>query len=249
MSGHSKWSTIKRKKALVDAKRSKVWTKVIKEITVAARMGGADASANPRLRLAIDKAKAANVPSDNVQRAIKKGTGDLDGVSYDETTYEGYGPGGVAVLIEVMTDNKNRTVSEIRNAFDKHGGNMGNAGSVAWIFKKRGLIAIEKANASEDQLMELAIEAGADDVRDGGEFWEIETDPTAYEAVKDAIDQAKIDSESAELTMIPENRVKLDEGKAQTMLNLIDAMEDNDDVQNVYANFDIADDILERLLG
>ena len=249
MSGHSKWSTIKRKKALIDAKRSKVWTKVLKEIQVAARMGGGDVGGNPRLRLALDKARGANVPKDAIDRSIKKGSGELGDVHYDEITYEGYGPAGVAVLVEIMTDNRNRTDGEIRNIFERHGGNLGGSGSVAWIFKKRGLILVEKAAANEERVMELAIDAGADDVRDGGEVWEVETDPSSYETVRKKLEGEKVALASAEVTMVPDNRVRLDEGKAQTMLRLMDALEENDDVQNVYANFDIDDSVLERLSG
>ncbi|MBI4508218.1 MAG: YebC/PmpR family DNA-binding transcriptional regulator [Deltaproteobacteria bacterium] len=247
MSGHNKWSTIKHKKAAQDAKRSKVWTKIIKEITVSARLGGGDPSGNPRLRSAIDKAKGANMPNDNIDRAIKKGTGELEGVSYEEITYEGYGPGGVAILVEVMTDNRTRTVAEIRHALEKYGGNLGASGSVAWIFKKRGLITLEKTAVSEDRLMEIAVDAGAEDVRDAGSSWEVETDPSTIEAVKAALASAKLETTSGEVTMLPQSRVKLDDGKAESMLKLMNALEDDDDVQNVYANFDIDDELLERL--
>jgi YebC/PmpR family DNA-binding regulatory protein len=247
MSGHNKWSTIKHKKAATDAKRSKVWTKIIKEITVSARIGGGDASGNPRLRSAIDKARGANMPNDTIDRAIKKGTGELGGVSYEDIVYEGYGPGGVAVLIEVTTDNRTRTVAEIRHTLEKFGGNLGAAGSVAWMFKKRGIISLDKAAATEDKLMELALEAGAEDVRDVGEHWEIETDPSAYDAVKDALGKASIAVVSSDLSMIPSSRVHLEEPKAESMIKLMNALEDDDDVQNVYANFDIDDAVLERL--
>src|SRR5262245_23083473 len=215
MSGHSKWSTIKHKKAATDAKRSKVWTKIIKEYTVAARMGGGDIKGNPRLRAAVDKGKTANMPNDTIGRAIKKGTGELEGVSYEEIVYEAYGPGGVAVLIEVLTDNRTRTVAEIRHSLEKYGGNLGATGSVAWMFKKRGLMTIPKSSAEEDQLMELALEAGAEDVRAAGEHWEIETDPGAYEHVKDALGKANLSLQTSEVTMVPQNRVHLDEGKAE----------------------------------
>ncbi len=247
MSGHNKWSTIKHKKAATDAKRSKVWTKIIKEITVAARLGGGEVKDNPRLRTAVDKARGANMPNDTIDRAIKKGTGELEGVNYEEIVYEAYGPGGTAILIDVMTDNRTRTVAEVRNVLEKFGGNLGASGSVAWIFKKKGLLTLEKAAATEEKLMELALESGADDVRDSGDVWEIVTDPTAYEGVKDAIAKAGMKPQVAELTMIPDNRVHLEEAKASTMLKLLAAIEDNDDVQNVYANFDIDDDVLERL--
>jgi YebC/PmpR family DNA-binding regulatory protein len=247
MSGHSKWSTIKHKKAATDAKRSKIWTKLIKEITVAARLGGGDAGANPRLRTAIDKGKQANMPNDTIARAVKKGTGDLEGMSYEEIVYEAYGPGGVAVLIEVLTDNRTRTVAEVRHSLEKYGGNLGAAGSVAWMFKKRGLITLPKKDATEEQLMELALEAGAEDVRDAGEHWEIETEPTTYETVRDALGKAGMTVQTSEVTMIPQNRVHLEEHKAESMLKLMNLLEDSDDVQNVYANFDIDDDVLERL--
>jgi YebC/PmpR family DNA-binding regulatory protein len=247
MSGHNKWSTIKHKKAAIDAKRSKVWTKIIKEITVSARIGGGDASGNPRLRSAIDKAKGANMPNDTIDRAVKKGTGELGAVSYEEITYEAYGPAGVAILIEVMTDNRTRTVAEVRNTLEKFGGNLGASGSVAWIFKKKGILSVEKAAASEDRMMELALDAGANDVRDAGDAWEVETEPLAYEGVKESLGKAGITPAHAELSMVPENRVHLEEKKAETMLKLMNALEDNDDVQNVYANFDIDDDVLERL--
>jgi YebC/PmpR family DNA-binding regulatory protein len=247
MSGHSKWSTIKHKKAATDAKRSKVWTKIIKEITVAARLGGGDPGGNPRLRAAVDKGKQANMPNDTISRAIKKGTGELEGVSYEEIVYEAYGPGGVAVLIEVLTDNRTRTVAEIRHSLEKYGGNLGATGSVAYLFKKRGLLILPKGAAEEDQLMELALEAGAEDVRAAGDHWEIETDPAAYEQVKDALGKASLTVQTSEVTMIPQNRIHLDEHKAESMLKLMNLLEDSDDVQNVYANFDIDDDVLERL--
>jgi YebC/PmpR family DNA-binding regulatory protein len=247
MSGHSKWSTIKHKKAATDAKRSKVWTKIIKEITVAARLGGGDAGANPRLRSAIDKGRAANMPNDTIDRAVKKGTGELGGVTFEDVVYEGYGPGGVAVLVEATTDSRNRTVSEIRHVFERHGGHMGASGSVAWMFKKRGLIHVAKAAASEDRLMELVLEGGGDDVKDAGDLWEIETDPHALEGVKGALGKANIAIENFELAMIPGTRVHLDAQKAETMLKLMHAFEDHDDVTHVSANFDIDDDVLERL--
>ena len=247
MSGHSKWSTIKHKKAATDAKRSKVWTKIIKEITVAARLGGGDPGGTPRLRAAVDKGKQANMPNDTISRAIKKGTGELEGVSYEEIVYEAYGPGGVAVLIEVLTDNRTRTVAEIRHSLEKYGGNLGATGSVAYLFKKRGLLILPKGAAEEDQLMELALEAGAEDVRAAGDHWEIETDPAAYDQVKEAFAKANLGLQTSEVTMIPQNRIHLDEHKAESMLKLMNLLEDSDDVQNVYANFDIDDDVLERL--
>jgi YebC/PmpR family DNA-binding regulatory protein len=248
MSGHSKWSTIKRKKGAIDARRGKIFTKIIKEITLAARLGGGDPEANARLRQAILAAKDENMPKDNIERAIKKGAGTgADAVSYEEVTYEGYGPGGAAVLVEVMTDNKNRTVAEVRHIFSKHGGNLGENGCVAWIFEKKGSILVEKKSVDEDQLMELALEAGAQDIREEETECEIITDPVSFEGVKNAIDQRKIKYIEARISLIPQTTVKLDAGKAEQMLKLMEKLEDNDDVQNVYANFDIADDIMERL--
>jgi YebC/PmpR family DNA-binding regulatory protein len=247
MSGHNKWSTIKHKKAATDAKRSKVWTKIIKEITVAARIGGGDATGNPRLRAAIDKARGANMPNDTMDRAIKKGTGELEGVSYEDIIYEGYGPGGVALLVEVTTDNRTRTVAEVRHTFEKFGGNFGASGSVAWIFKRRGVILVEKSSVTEDRMMEVGLEAGVEDVKDGGDTWDVETDPTTYEAVKEALSKAGLKLLSAELAMIPSTRVHLEERKAETMIKLMNALEDDDDVQHVWANFDIDDAVLERL--
>jgi YebC/PmpR family DNA-binding regulatory protein len=247
MSGHSKWSTIKHKKAATDAKRSKVWTKIIKELTVAARLGGGDASGNPRLRAAVDKARGANMPNDTIDRAVKKGTGELGGVSYEEITYEGYGPAGVAVLVDVTTDNRNRTVGEIRHIFERAGGHMGASGSVAWMFKKRGVLLLAKSAASEDRMMELALDAGADDVKDAGEMWEVDCAPNVFMAVKDALAKAGLTVANAEVAMVPENRIKLEADKAESMLKLVGNLEDNDDVQNVWANFDIDDELLERL--
>jgi YebC/PmpR family DNA-binding regulatory protein len=248
MSGHSKWSTIKRKKGAIDARRGKIFTKIIKEITLAARLGGGDPEANARLRQAILAAKDENMPKDNIERAIKKGTGTgADAVAFEEVTYEGYGPGGAAVLVEVMTDNKNRTVAEVRHIFSKHGGNLGENGCVAWIFEKKGTIVLDKKSVNEDELMELALEAGAQDVREEENEFEIITDPASFEEVKDAIDQRKIKYIEAKISLIPQNTVKLEAGKAEQMLKLMEKLEDNDDIQNVYANFDIADDIMERL--
>ncbi len=248
MSGHSKWSTIKRKKGAIDAKRGKAFTKLIKEITLAARLGGGDIEGNPRLRQAVLAAKEVNMPKDNIDRAIKKGTGELEGAAnWEEVTYEGYGPGGVAVLVEVLTDNKNRTVAEIRHIFSKHGGNLGENGCVSWMFEKKGSIAIDKKSSDEDTLMEIALEAGADDVRsDEGEF-QVITAPEAFEGVKNALGSKGIKYLEAQITMIPTITVALDEQKAEQMLRLMEKMEDNDDVQDVYANFDIADEIMEKL--
>jgi YebC/PmpR family DNA-binding regulatory protein len=247
MSGHNKWSTIKHKKAATDAKRSKVWTKIIKEVTVAARLHGGDPAMNPRLRAAIDKARGANMPNDNIERAIKKGTGELAGVSYEDVVYEGYGPGGVAVLVEATTDNRNRTVHEIRHIFEKFGGHMGASGSVAWMFKKRGVIHVPMSAAAEDRMLEIVVDGGGDDVKAAGDTWEIETEPAALEGVKEAISKAGLSVEDAELALVPGNRVHLEDHKAETMLKLMHAFEDDDDVSNVYANFDIDDDVLERL--
>ncbi len=249
MSGHSKWSTIKRKKAITDSKRSKVWTKVIKEVTVAARSGGGDPDGNPRLRMAIDKARSVNMPKDTLKRAIEKGIGSAGGADWEEVVYEGYGPGGVAFVLECMTDNRNRTVSEVRYSFEKYGGNMGNSGSVAWMFKKRGLIYILKEAASEDAVMEAALEAGADDVRDEDEVWVVETDPTEFMAVKDALAAASIEVTNSELDNIPDTRVEVDERKVESLLKLFHILEDLEDVQNVYANYDISDELLERFDG
>ncbi|MBW2636739.1 MAG: YebC/PmpR family DNA-binding transcriptional regulator [Deltaproteobacteria bacterium] len=248
MSGHSKWSTIKHKKGAADAKRGKIFTKIIKEITLAARLGGGDPEGNPRLRQAIVAAKAENMPKDNIEKAIKKGSGELgDGTVYEETVYEGYGPGGVAVLVEVMTDNKNRTVSEIRHIFSKHGGNLGENGCVSWMFDKKGTIIFSKDEVNEDELMEIVLEAGGDDVADEESEYEVITDPGSFESVKSAIDDAGMKYLLAEISMVPQTTVKLDEQKAAQMLKLMEKMEDNEDVQNVYANFDIPDEIMERL--
>ena len=241
MSGHNKWSTIKHKKGAADAKRGRLFTKIIKEMTVAAKNGGGDAEANPRLRAAVLAAKAANMPADNIKRAIQRGTGELEGVNYEELVYEGYGPGGVAVLLEIMTDNKNRTVAEIRHAFSKYGGALGETGSVRRLFEKKGYIAVEKSAIGEDALMETALEAGADDMQTGDDVYEIYTAPDAFEAVKAALEAKKIAVQSAELSMIPTIEVALEGSKASQMLKMMDVFEDHDDVQNVWANFDIDD--------
>jgi YebC/PmpR family DNA-binding regulatory protein len=247
MSGHSKWSTIKHKKAAKDAKRGKAFTKLIKEITVAARLGGGDVKANPRLRTAVLAARAQSMPGDTIDRAIKKGTGELEGVSYEEVVYEGYGPGGVAVMIEVLTDNRNRTVAELRNVLDKCGGNLGTTGSVAWMFTKRGLITVERAQADEDKVMEVALEAGADDVTDSGDILEVLTAPEQLEGVKDALEQAKIVAASAEVTMMPSSTTSISGKQAEQMVRLLETLEDHDDVQRVSSNMDIAAEELERL--
>ena len=247
MSGHNKWSTIKHKKGAADAKRGQVFTKLIKEITVAARLGGGDPEGNPRLRAAMDKAKAENMPKDNIERAIKKGTGELEGVTYEEVNYEGYGPGGVAVLVEVMTDNRNRSVSDIRSIFTKCNGNMGETGCVSWIFDKKGLIVFPKT-VDFDKLFEASLEAGAEDVTDEGEQFEVITDPINFIEVRESLVKAGFKSDSAEATMIPQTMVKLEGRQAENMLKLMDRLEDNDDVQNVYANFDISSEEMERMM-
>jgi YebC/PmpR family DNA-binding regulatory protein len=239
MSGHSKWHSIKHKKGATDAKRGKLFTKFIKEITVAARTGGGDPDANARLRKAVLDAKAGNMPNDTIDRAIRRGTGAEDGVTYDEITYEGYGPGGVAMLIEAMTDNRNRTVAEIRHTFSKNGGNLGESGSVGWLFEKKGYIVVDKAARPEEELFDIAIEGGADDVRDDGDNFEIITSPENFESVQSAIKSAGIEPQVAEVSMVPQNYIKLEGSSAQQMLRLMEAMEDHDDVQKVYANFDI----------
>ncbi len=247
MSGHSKWSTIKRKKGKADQERGRVFTKLIKEITVAARFGGGDPDANPRLRTAILTAKSNSMPADNIKRAIQKGTGELEGVSYDEINYEGYGPGGVAVMVQVLTDNKNRVVAEVRHLFSKYGGNMGETGSVGWIFSKSGVIEVEKSKIGEDELLELALESGASDMTHEGDMFEITTPPDAFEAVRSAIEKKGIPMASAEVTLVPSTTVKLEGKHAESMIKLMDALEENDDVQKVYANFDIDDATLEQL--
>jgi YebC/PmpR family DNA-binding regulatory protein len=247
MAGHSKWANIKHRKGAVDAKRGKIFTKLIKEITVAARMGGGDINANPRLRSAIIAAKAENMPKDNMERAIKKGTGELEGVNYEESTYEGYGPGGAAVLLESLTDNKNRAVAEIRHCFSKHGGNLGENGCVAWMFEKKGYLVVEKSVVDEDALMETALEAGAEDVREDGGNFEVITAPEDFEIVKEAVDTAEIATLSAEVTMLPQNMTELAGKDAEKMIKLMDALDDCDDVQKVYTNADIPDDVVEAL--
>jgi len=247
MSGHNKWSTIKHKKGALDAKRGKIFTKLIKEISVAAKLGGSDPASNPRLRTAIDKAKSENMPKDNIERAIKKGAGEMDGVNYEEIVYEGYGPNGVAVLVEVMTDNRNRTVSEIRSIFTKHNGNMGETGCVSWMFDKKGLIVYPKS-VDFDSLFEAALEAGADDVIEQEEQIEVTTDPARFMEVRDTLEKAGFRHDSAEITMIPQTTIKLEGKAAESMLKLMDKLEDNDDVQNVYANFDISESEMEKMM-
>ncbi|MBU4487750.1 MAG: YebC/PmpR family DNA-binding transcriptional regulator [Candidatus Omnitrophica bacterium] len=246
MSGHSKWATIKHKKAATDSKRGKLFTKLIKMLTVAAKNGGGSPDTNPSLRLAIDKAKEANMPQDNIERAIKKGTGELPGVSYESVSYEGYGPGGVAFYVDVLTDNKNRVTAEVRTIFSKIGGNLAGAGAVSWLFEKKGLFIVNKKDASEDKLMSIVLDAGAEDMSDESETYEIKCQPVDYEKIKKALDEANIKTESAEVTFIPKTTVKVTGDQAKQVLNLVEQLEDNDDVQNVYANFDIPDDILDK---
>ena len=241
MSGHSKWATIKHKKGALDAKRGKIFTRLIKEITIAAKQGGGDPDGNPRLRGAIAAAKAENMPADNIKRAIQRGTGELEGVSYEEITYEGYGPGGVAVIVDVLTDNKNRAVSEIRHAFSKNGGNLGESNSVSWMFSKKGVIVVAKDAASEDKLTEIVLDSGGDDISDEGENWEILCDPKEFENVTNGLKAAKITPEHAEVTMISSTYTKLEGAPANQMIRLLETLEDLDDAQNVYSNFDMAD--------
>ncbi len=248
MSGHSKWATIKHKKGALDAKRGKIFTRLIKEISIAAKSGG-NPELNPRLRTAVAAAKAENMPADNIKRAIQRGTGELPGVSYEEITFEGYGPGGVAILVEVSTDNRNRTVSEIRHAFSKNGGNMGEAGSVGWMFSKKGDIVIAKSAAKEEDLLNIVLEAGGEDLKDDGESWEILTEPSAYEPVLEAVKAAGITPEVAELAMVPQTYTKLEGHQAGTMIRLLEALEDGDDVQHVWSNFDIDQKQLEEVAG
>lgn len=247
MSGHSKWSTIKHKKAAVDAKRGKAFTKLIKEITVAARMGGGDPDANPRLRTALAAAKAQNMPGDNIQRAIKKGTGELEGVNFEEINYEGYGPGGAAIMIEAVTDNKNRTVGELRAIMGKNGGNIGENGCVGWIFEKKGMIHVPSNAKGEDELLELVIEAGADDMSTVDDHYEIITSLETFHAVHKSLEDQSLPMTLAELTALPSNTTPLDEGNAKKCLKLLDLLEDHDDVQKVYSNFDISDEVMAAL--
>jgi len=239
MSGHSKWATIKHKKGALDAKRGKIFTRLIKEIMVAAKAGGGDPDGNPRLRSAIAAAKAENMPNDNIQRAIKRGTGEIEGASYEDITFEGYGPGGVAIIVEVLTDNRNRAVSEIRHAFSKNGGNLGETGSVGYMFSKKGVIVVAKSATAEDRITEVVLEAGADDLNDDGDYWEILTSPKDFEAVRDAVKAAKIETESAEVTMVPSTYQKLEGTQASAMMRLLETLEELDDTQNVYSNFEM----------
>lgn len=250
MSGHSKWATTKHKKGALDAKRGKIFTKIIREITTAARMGGGHPEGNARLRTAINKAKESNMPADNIKKAIQKGTGELPGVVYEETTYEGYGPGGVAVLMQIMSDNKNRTVSEIRHTLAKHGGNMGESGCVSWMFDKKGYVTVEKQKVDEEKLMTLALDAGAEDIRsDDPTNFEVITAPADFEKVKKALLDAKLTPSFAEITFLPQTYIRLEGKEAEQMLRLMEALEDQDDVQNVYANFDIPDEVMAKVAG
>ncbi len=247
MSGHSKWSTIKHKKAAKDAKRGQLFTKLIKEISVAARLGGGDINANPRLRTAVTTARSSSLPADNIDRAIKKGTGELEGVTYEEVTYEGYGPGGAAVLVMAMTDNRNRTVSELRHMFGRFGGNMGDSGCVAWIFSKKGTLTVAAGGTDEERLMEVALEAGADDVTDDGDGFTVTTSPEVFEAVKDALAKVGIKTVSAVVGMVPSNTLSLTGAQAAQTLRLVEELEEHEDVQEVASNFDIPQEELERL--
>ncbi|MCW8813536.1 MAG: YebC/PmpR family DNA-binding transcriptional regulator [Ignavibacteriaceae bacterium] len=246
MSGHSKWATIRRKKGALDAKRGKLFTKLIKELTIAAREGGGDLAGNPRLRLAVDNAKAANMPADNIERAIKKATGELEGTTISELTYEGYGPGGIALLVEVATDNKNRTVAEVRHLFSKHGGNMGESGSVAWMFEKKGVISLPKQNKSEDDILEIVLNAGAEDLHTEDEFFEIQTDVESFEPVRKALLDNNLSLDNASLQWIAKNTINIAGENAEKMMKLIESLEDCDDVQNVYSNADFDEEFIKQ---
>jgi YebC/PmpR family DNA-binding regulatory protein len=249
MSGHSKWHSIKHKKAAADARRGRIFTRLIKEITVAARLGGGDPEANPRLRTVLEQAKAVNMPAENIRRAIRRGTGEEPGVAYEEVTYEGYGPGGVALLIEVLTDNKNRTVGELRHLLSKHGGSLGEVNSVAWMFEKKGYIVVDKAQASEEQLMTAVLEAGADDLRDDGSNWEVVSTPEAFPKVLAAVKALGIEPVTAEVSMLPQSYVKLEGRDAQQMLKLMEALEEYEDTRHVWSNFDIEEQEIEASLA
>jgi len=246
MSGHSKWHSIKHKKAAADSKRGRIFTRLIKEMTAAARSGGGDPDGNPRLRLAVATAKAANMPADNIKKAIMRGTGELPGISYEDVNYEGYGPGGVAIFMHVLTDNRNRTVAELRHILSKNGGNLGETGCVGWMFDRKGYFVVEKSAADEEKLLDLALGAGADDMREDGSNFEILTAPENFENVRAALEKEKIPTASAEVSMIPQNYIKLEGKSAQTMLKLMEALEDHEDIQNVWANFDIDESELEE---
>lgn len=249
MSGHSKWHSIKHKKGAADAKRGKVFTRVIKELTVAARLGGGDPDANPRLRTVVEQAKAVNMPAENIKRAIRRGTGEEPGVSYDEVMYEGYGPGGAALLIDTLTDNRNRTVGELRHVLSKHGGNLGEANSVAWMFEKKGYFVVEKQQTDEETLMAAALDAGADDMRDDGDTWEIVCAPESFETVRESVQALGVELITAEVSMLPQNYVKLEGKAAQQMLKLMELLEEHDDTRNVWSNFDIEEKEVEASLA
>jgi YebC/PmpR family DNA-binding regulatory protein len=249
MSGHSKWHTIKHKKGAADAKRGKLFTRIIKELSVAARAGGGDPDTNPRLRTIIAEAKSVNMPADNIKRAIQRGTGELPGVSYEEVTYEAYGPGGAALIIEVLTDNRNRTVGELRHTLTKYGGNLGEANSVAWMFDKKGYIVVEKAKAGEDALMSAVLDAGGDDLRDDGDSWEVVTPPDAFQQVLDAVKALGVEPSPAEIAMLPQNYVKLEGKPAQQMVKLMDVLEDHEDTKKVWSNADIEEKEIEASLA
>lgn len=249
MSGHSKWHTIKHKKGAADAKRGKVFTRIIKELTVAARNGGGDPEMNPRLRTIVAEARASNMPADNIKRAIRRGTGEEAGVMYDEVMYEGYGPGGVAILVETLTDNRNRTVGEVRHTLGKYGGNLGEANSVAWMFEKKGVITVDKTKIEEDALMTAALEAGADDLKDDGDLWEVVSAPDAHQGVLDAVKTLGLETASAEIAMVPKNLIHLEGRQAQQMLKLLEALEDNDDTKSVWSNVDIDEKDIEASLA
>jgi len=248
MSGHSHWAGIKYKKAAADAKRGKIWSKIARMIIVAAKNGGGDPAANLALRYAIDKAKAANMPKDTIEKAIKKGTGEVEGVSFEEVLYEGYGPGGVAIMVEALTDNRNRTTPEIKRLFERHGGSLGASGCVNWMFSKKGLITVSTADTGEEQLLEIALNAGADDMQNTGEVFEVTCDPAAYEKLKERLQEKEIPTEVAEISMVPQNTVPVnDDNTAKKIISLMEDFEDHDDVQNTYANFDIPDEIVSRI--
>jgi YebC/PmpR family DNA-binding regulatory protein len=249
MSGHSKWHTIKHKKGAADAKRGKIFTRLIKELTVAARSGGGDPGMNPRLRTIIAAAKEVNMPADNIKKAIQRGTGELPGIVYEEITYEAYGPGGSALIIETMTDNKNRTVGELRHMLEKHAGNLASTNAVAWMFSKKGLIVVEKAKADEEKLLSIALEAGADDMSDDGDNWEVLSDPGAFEAVREAVKASGVEPASAQVAMLPQNYVKLTGAPANQMIRLMDALDDHEDVKQVWSNFDIEEKEIEASLA
>jgi YebC/PmpR family DNA-binding regulatory protein len=249
MSGHSKWATIKHKKAATDAKRGRAFTKIIREITIAARVGGGDPTSNPRLRTAISAAKNENMPNENIERAILRGTGQLEGEQYEEVNFEGYGPGGVGMLMQVVTSNRNRVVSEIRHMMSRHGGNLAETGAVGWMFNRKGQIIVAKEHASEDQLMSIVLDAGAEDLRDDGSSWEILTPPEAFEPVREALSKANITPASAEVAWVPQNYIKLSGSAAQQMVRLVEALEEHDDIQHVFANFDIDESELQAAVS